>query len=373
MSFDQLPEFTVGGVARSDMGNQGIPLESLQAPPAPPAGQAAPGEDVIGREVDALTSRVRPQPAAAPAEPDTLPQTPRAPAPPDALRGPVDNSELDLRAKIDTIHKKYGGSFERTAEALAHSDVARTKAQMERANDIAALRNEFREQTSRLEGLIIGQGRPAPSSPPRPGNGQGYGAVPGGPGNGAPAIDPALFQNDPATAVAMVVGPIVEESISRHNRAMVDALAQQRQMDRHEAWKAQQAADLVKLRPIMEEIYREDPQLYQPLYPEHREALLLKAAKDRARALQGEEFYREISESLGNGGTPGGSPAPPSTGALPGSAGNGARRPGPAPTGDWGKTRNMERLWGSATEVGEMRAVTDVLKERGFGETIPFE
>jgi hypothetical protein len=285
---------------------------------------------------------------------------------------PLNTSERSIEDRIRAVQQKYGGSFEKAAEALVHSEAARTRAQQDRSGDIAALRNEFRESTSRLEGLILGQGRPA-SPAMRPGNGQvGYGAVPGNPGNGVPTVDPALFQNDPATAVAMVVGPIVEETVARYGRAQIDALAQRDLRIKQEQWQTQQRDRLQKLRPLMEQIYSEKPHLYEHLHPQHRDELLFEAAQDRAKALQGQAFYAEI-EALGLDGTPGGSPAPPQTGALPGSAGAGARRPGPAPTGDWGNTRNMNRLWRSTTETDEMRAATDILKERGFGEQIPLD
>lgn len=373
MPFETLPDFTQGGVARAEMGSQGIPLESFQAPPA---GSPAPGpmpgsEDVIGREVDALTNRSMPTPSpqpAASAPPNPQPAPAAAPAPwPDAPRVPLNTSERSLEDRIRAVSNKYGGSFERLAEAHVHSEAGRTRAQQERNGEIAALR----DQMSRLESAIREGRNAAPAM--RPVNGQGYGAVPVAPGNGA-ALD---FQNDPVGAitatVGAAVGPMIEEAVGRHTRAVVDTLAQVRQMDRAEAFRAQRAADLTRVRPLMDQIYSEDPDLYRGLHQEHAERLLFKAALDREQALRGQAFYREMNEALGvNGGTPGASPAPPQGGAIPGSGGAAARRPGTAPNGDWGNTPAMNRLWRSPSDsVTEMRNVVDALAERGQGDYIP--
>lgn len=375
MPFETLPEFTQGGVGRPEMGSQGIPLESFQAPPENPgqAGAMPPAaEALIGREVDTLMGvqpTPPPQPAAS-APPIPQPAAPAAPAPwPDAPRVQLNTSERSLEDRIRAVASKYGGNFERLAEAHVHSEAARTRAQQDRNGDVAALR----DSVGRLERLIL-EGRSAAVAPVRPApNGQGYGTYPVAP-TGAPQIDAEFFQRDPAAATAAViqstVGPMIEETVSRHNRALVDSLARARQEDRAEMFRNSKAAELNRLRPIMEQLYSEDPNLYAGLYPEHVERLLLKAALDREEALRARAFYGEIQGALGgNGGTPGG-PAPPAGGALPASGGASARRPGAGPaTGNWSETPGFNRLWRSPSDsVQEMGALTDVLHERGFGE-----
>ncbi len=366
MGFNDLPEFPQGGVARTENGNQGIPPESFQQalqdagsslitstkrPEDNPAVQAA-----LAAEVDALSRGMgfAPQPAAppAPGQPETPAAQARMPQPgaPTSPPRPPD----DLSDRIRRVMEKYS-STEELAKAYIHTDAARTRSEQMRASEIAALRGELQMLRSELNPRNAAPPYAAPAAAsPAPG-------MPPG-----PVEDPEEFFKNPAANIRNLVNDVVTTHLSAYNEAQRQFVEQQ-QFDR---LRSQMQKDIDRLRPFMDEIYAKDRDLYDALPQDRALTLLVERAHDREEAYRARAYHQEITQILGGNGTPAPGAAPVQTGALP--SGNVGRRVETPPSGNWSNTPNFNRLWKSRSDsVDEMGAITDILKERGFGEDIP--
>lgn len=369
MGFEDLPTFPQGGVARAENGNQGIPPDTFQTalhdagstlltsnkrPEDSPAVQAA-----LGAAVDTLTQQLglTAQPAAQPT-PAYVPDTSQsqgfgAPAP-----GPSSANSGDLSERIRRVMEKYS-SPEEIAKAYVHTDAARTQAQQQRAGEIAALRG----QIERLEQLLI-ERNAAPAYAPQqhPGNGQ-----PTGPGSPvSQSRDPEEFFKDPYGNI----GRLMDETITRHLSAYSEAQARLLEAQQFDRMRGEREKEIAELKPFMDEIYVKDRDLYEALPQDRALNLLLERARDRKEAFRARTYHQEISQILGGQGIPANA-APGQTGALP-SGGGVARRTTEPANGNWSNTPAMDRLWKSRSDgIDEMRAVTDILRERGFHENTP--
>lgn len=394
MGFDQLPEFPQGGVARADSGNMGIPPESFQTalrdrgfdlieagkrPEDNPAVAAA-----LQAEVDTLATQMgfpaQPQPAAAaPApvpetRPAPRPGVPAVPAAPAAAAGPVlpgggaqpRLSDQDLRSKIQNVLKKYGDDPEAIARAYVHTDAARTQSQQQRAIEISALREEVGGLRSEIRDLI--STRHAGPTGAFPQTGQGVeSATPQVPT--AAGEDPDDFFKRPFYHLRRITDDVVKT----HMLAYSDA---QRRVESERNFAALQRSkqqEIDQLRPFIDEVYLEDKDVFDSLPKDRSLNLLLKRAREREGALRAQIYHQEMRQLLEGAepAAPTGAVAP-TAGALP-SAGGG-RRPEPAPNGDWSRTPAFDRLWRSRSDSNEeMRAIVDILGERGFGNDIPIQ
>lgn len=373
MGFDSLPEFPQGGVARADSGNMGIPPESFQQalrdrgvdliesgkrPEDNPAVAR-----VLSAEVDALAAQMGlaippspQQPGAPPAMADTRQVAPQmAPArPADTAHGPAAPRvpDADLRAKIDNVMRKYD-SPEAIAKAYVHADAARTRAQMERSNDITALRGEIAQVRDLLESRNAGAFVP----PNQAGQGFDTGFNPQ-----APEEDEYLKKTR----------AIVNDVVKTHLTAFADAQRRSNQDRSFRSLREQRQADIKRLEPFMDEIYIEERDIFDSLPKDRALDLLIKRAKEREGAYKGELYHQDMKAILEGdtvpGAAPNGSPAG-GAGAVP-NAGGTARRvePGSPTNGDWSRTPAFEKLWKARSDSREEdMAVVDILAERGFG------
>jgi len=359
MPFSNLPEFPQGGVARAESGNQGIPPEAFQTalqdagsslltsskrPEDAPAVQAA-----LGAEVDVLSQQLgfAPSPGqATPAQPDTS-QGPAAP-----LSQPPTG---DLRERIARVMEKYS-SPEELAKAYVHTDAARTQAQQQRAQEIAALRNELADVRSLLSTQRYA---PAPGQPA-----QAPGPSPSG------SEDPEEFFKTPAQRIANIVEDVTNRVVTRHLTAYNEAQRQYMEAQQFDSARANLGKEIEELRPFMDELYLKHRAIYDGMPQVEALNLLVENARDRKEAYRARAYHQEISQILGGNGTPANA-APGQTGALPGGTA-GRRVDANQPVANWSDTPAFNRLWKARSDsVDEMRAVTDILKERKFGEDVP--
>jgi hypothetical protein len=386
MGFADLPNFPQGGAARAENGNQGIPPEAFtqsltdsgydvltsRKPEDIPEVRA-----VLDAEVDTLSRAMGhqsppPQQSQAPAlQPQHPGQPPQAPAPQwtDTAPQGADLSKRPLEERIHGIMQKYGGNFEKLAEAHVHADAARTRAQQQAAgyrDEIPALR----AQVSRIEEMLMTRGTPGPPAYRQPGQ-----PDPTTPTGGDTPITGDQFLANPEPVIERIVSRVTDTVVRNHLLAYSDA--QRRVMDdqRVQDLRRQNQQEIDKLAPIMDEIYARDRDLYDALPQSRSFNMILERARDRQAAIDATNYHREITEAFGGNGTPApGQAAPGTSGALP-SGGTGAgRRPQAQGQGitDYSNTPAMNRLWRSRSDSREeMRAVTDILKERGFGEDLP--
>lgn len=385
MSFADLPEFPQGGAARAENGNQGIPPEAFQQgledagfgvlttrkPEDIPSVR-----EVLDSEVDTLSRAL--------GHPGQPPEHQPAPAPPQQQTGipaqapayradtappqGADLSRRPLEERIQAITQKYGGNFETLAKAHAHADAARSRAQMEAAGYRGEL-SQIRDQVSRIESLLTG---PRPDATPysRP-------VQPGPtPQNGRETpITGEQFLQDPSVFLDRLVDRVTEKTdrvVQNHLLAYSDAQRRVLEEDRLRDLRAQNKAEIDKLAPVMDEIYFRDKDIYDALPQARSFNLILERARERQAAIDATNYHREITEAFGGNGTPAlPNAAPGTTGALP-SGGTGAgRRPNSQAITDYSNTPAMNRLWRSRSDSREeMKGITDVLKERGFGEDL---
>ncbi len=362
MGFDQLPEFPQGGVARVENGNQGIPPESFtqaltdsghqlltstKRPEDNPAVQAA-----MQAEVDALArgmgldqQPVQPQPV--PGQPETPIRPLQAPGmAPTSPQKPPD----DLSERIRRVMEKYS-STEELAKAYIHTDAARTRSEQMRSAEIQALRGEIQSLRTELPQRYAQAPNTAPPRPPA--------AV-------APEEDAEAFFKNPAANIRSLVNEVVGTHLSAYNEAQ-RRFVEQQQFDR---LRSDMQKDIDRLKPFMDEVYAKDRDLYDALPQDRALTLLVDRARDREEAYRAKAYHQEITQLLGGNGTPAPGAAPAQTGSLPG--GTAVRRVETSPNGGWSNTPNFNRLWKSRSDsVDEMGAITDILKERGFGEDIP--
>lgn len=388
MGFADLPEFPQGGAARAESGSLGIPPEAFQQgledsgygvltsrkPEDIPEVRA-----VLDAEVDTLSRAMGHQGQPSPQEPASAPQPgqtgqpPQAPAPQRTDTAPqgADLSKRPLEERIHSVMQKYGGNFEKLAEAHIHADAARTRAQQQAAgyrDEIPALR----DQMNRIEGILT-QGRPAAPQYRQPG--QPDTTTPTG---GDTPISGEEFLANPGLIVERIVARVTDQTnkvVQNHLLAYSDAQRRVMEDQRLNDLRNQNQAEIAKLAPIMDDIYVRDRDLYDSLPQSRSFNMILDRARDRQAAIDAANYHREITEAFGGNGTPAvPNAAPGQNGSLP-SAGTGAgRRPQALGQGitDYSNTPAMNRLWRSRSDSREeMRAVTDILKERGFGENIP--
>lgn len=381
MGFNELPDFPQGGVARAESGNQGIPPERFQQalldqgirliadskrPEDTPAVQAA-----LGAEVDTLVAQMghaplpgsnqtQQAPQTVPGYQETQSQGQQAPAQADTARpSPQPPREFTQEAILRAMQKYE--SPEELAKAYLHTDAARTQAQQERAQELRGLRSTVENLQSEIRGLRsmaenIGS---APSN-----------TTEADPTAGMTQEQAEAFWRNPLPQIRQTVDSVVRD----HLLAYTDATAQYQKGVDFDQYRQQKAQEIAQMRPFLDQVYMEDTDLFESLEPKRSLDLLLKRAHERQDALRGRLFYEEMRQLQGGGnGNPGipANAAPGQTGALP-SQGSGMSRvvqQEPAPGGNWSNTRNMDRLWKSRSDsVDEMSAITDILKERGFGD-----
>lgn len=381
MGFNELPDFPQGGAARAENGNQGIPPEAFQQglddqgfgvltsrkPEDIPEVRA-----VLDGEVDALSRAMghQGQPPAAPQAPAPAGQTgmpPQAPVPQRTDTAPPQGADLSkrpLEERIEVIRAKYGQNFEKLAEAHVHADAARSRAQQETArygNEIAALRDQNNRILSMLE-----QGTPAAPQYRRPDT----------PTPATGAVNPVTgeeFLQNPEPIIERIVSRVTDKVVQSHLLAYSDAQRRVMEDQKLRDLQAQNKAEIEKLSPLMDDIYFRDKDLYDSIPQSRSFNMILDRARDRQAAIDAANYHREITEALGGtNGTPAPNAAPGQFGALP-SGGTGAgRRPNTGAITDYSRTPAMERLWRSRSDSREeMKAITDILKERQFGEDIP--
>ena len=383
MPFETLPEFPQGGVARAESGNMGIPPEAFTQALQDPAyatltarrPEDAPAvRQVLDTEVDTLSRALghQGQPPAqpqAPAQPLQTGTPPQAPAPPwadTAHQQPgADLSKRPLEERIHAIQAKYGGNFERLAEAHAHADAARTRAQQ----TASQYRGEFSaldDRMARIEAML--QGRPAETPQ--------YGARPAPAATDTPEtagrpLTADEFFNNPEPILRRVVEETTDRVVKNHLLAYTSAQAQHEQQQQAEQLRQHHAKDIEELRPIMDEIYYAKPWLYDRLPENLLLTELIERARERQAAMNGVTLYREVTQGFGGNGIPANA-APGTAGALPQAGGGQGRRPAAGAITDYSNTPAMNRLWRSRSDSrDEMKALTDILKERGVGEDIP--
>ena len=380
MGFDDLPNFPQGGIGRAESGNQGIPPERFQQalldqgvrliadskrPEDTPAVQEA-----LGASVDALLQQMGhalpPAPSnapMAPAAPDTQQAASYAPAPADtAARSPEPSGPI-TPDRIRRALEKYS-SPEELAKAYLHTDAARTRAQQDRSHELSSLRSTVETLSQEISSLRTAAQNMQP--------GQHPGSTPANPTASMTQEEAEDFWRNPAK-----MKDWMSEVVRDHLMAYTDAQAQHQQEVSFEEYRRQKASEIQALRPFMDEVYQEDRNVFESLNQKTALELLLKRAREREEAVRGRLFYEEMRTMTGGNGAPTpGIPnaAPGTTGSLP-NVGSGMSRVHNAqntpPGGDWSKTRSMDRLWKSRSDsTDEMSAITDILKERGFGEDI---
>jgi len=369
MPFDSLPNFPEGGVGRSSDGMNGIPpdafRQSLQStgqdlitptlrPEDTPAVQA-----VLGAEVDTLLGGPG-QPAPlqqtgqAPGQPDTA--RPSVPGYPDTTRPAVPSGDLEER--IRRVMQKYGENPEEIAKALVYSNKART----ETTQDLSSLTRSVSNLTNVVQNLQANLSTP----PPQPGYRQQTGYQPAAEPNATPPVDGDTFLRDPVG----VLSPVIEQITNRVMKENILAYSEaQRQFDRQQEFerlREQNAKEEAILSPIMDQIYQENPGVYNRVGQDEAYRLLISQARDRVRGMKGEAFLQEIQEQFGGNGQ-----------TIPGQTGGALPRPGvptarvnPATPSNWSETPAFNRLWKSSNGLEEDRALQNILRERGFGEDI---
>lgn len=386
MGFADLPDFPQGGAARAENGNQGIPPEAFQQ------GLADAGYDVLttrkpedipgvravlDAEVDTLSRAMGhpglpPQEPQAPAHPQQTGMPPQAPVQNETDTAPqygADLSKRPLEDRIRGIMSKYGGNFEKLAEAHVHADAARSRASQEAAGyrgEIAALR----EQANRIEAMLSNR-TPAAPQYRRPDE---TGAP--APNGGEAQITGEEFLSNPSRFINQVVDRVTERTervVQNHLLAYSDAQRRVMEENRLRDLRQQNQAEIEKLAPIMDDIYQRDRDIYDSLPQARSFTMILDRARERQAAIDATNYHREITEAFGGNGTPVETAAPGTSGALPsGGTGNGRRPATNRGITDYSNTPAMNRLWRSRSDSREeMRAITDILKERGFGEDLP--
>jgi len=374
MGFDQLPEFPNGREVTAESAVPGIPpesftqalrdsgtqlIESTKRPEDAPAVQAA-----LQAEVDTLAGQLgHEQPPVAPTAPAPPPDTSQvpqgAPAPPTAGPSSPGTPPDDMADRIRRVLEKYS-SPEELAKAYVHTDAARTRSQQDRSSDISALRSELSTLRSEVSQRYADTRDMFQRSGPE--------RVPSTPQETSEIPDEAEeFFKKPKQNI----GRLVDEVVQRHLTAYNEAQRINNDEQKFVRLREQQSADIERLRPIMNDMYYQEQDLYESLPKDRSLNLLLQRAKERDEALRARQFYSEIKDSIGPNGTPAEpNAAPGTTGALP--QGMPGRRAAQTTPSDWSNTQNFNKLWKTRSDsTEEMKSITEILKERGFGEDIP--
>lgn len=399
MGFDDLPEFPQGGAARAENGNQGIPPEQFRAAlhasgvgviaPNPRPEDAPAVREVMIREADLLAERLRisdqpsQPPMAAPQAPVNRTDTPQAPsqaagAPAGPPSAPPDGANLQKRSledRLADVHGKYRGDFGALAEAYIHSQAQATRASMGVGNrEYDGRLQRIEEVLAQLPGVIAASVQ-AGGGHTQPGNGNGNGA------NGARTAQPgaAPFTAEEFFQNPAVMARLIDERLQVHLNAFGEAQARQTA----QATEAREFDDFYRsngqkieqLRPVMDMIFRENPQLYAGLSRKQAHSLLMERAEERVESFRGRMYHRQMEEYFGqNGGAmapPGSSGTLPPAGAPRTAGGNGVAGGAGAPV-NWSQTPNMHKIWGVKSDsLEEEELLRQVLKERGHWENTP--
>lgn len=361
-----LPEFSGNG--SGPQGTGGIPPEEILSGLKPterdlalssqhPEDGAA-AQRVIGAEADSIMSQLGLTSPQAPTVDTPASATPAAPAP--AQQIPQDAAqEAPMVDRVKQILQRYGDDKTKLAEGLLHAKAAATRAQQDRAGEISELRDQLVNVNAQLAALLT----------PRPASADTRDYMPGATTHTAPQTGPDFWTNPQA-----VIQQVVQESVQA-NLLAYDAAARQRDEQKRRDEKVatinqQHSEDVARLKPVMAKIFSENQAIYANADPAVAYEDLFKRAQEREQAELGRQLYREMSNLPPDTAS---NPAP-SPGAAPVGAGSGrAQNTGAAPpVRDWSRTPEFERLWKSKGEsAGEMGAITDVLRQRGFGEHIP--
>lgn len=388
MGFDQLPTFREGEANGPEAGAPGIPPELFGGAPVTrtdisailpvPRPEDIPGvQQVMRREADALAQQLglaprSPQPAtapgAAPAQPATPPQAaaPQLPpsypqAAPGAVPGAATRPQRTTEEKIAAVIAKYGGDRMSIAKAYVNAQAGMTQAMQGRAQAIGELR-QFDERLGRIESLLERL----------PARAQDGTIPPAGAGNGtepAPAgSDPKAFFDDPEAATRRVVERVLRRELSAFGEAQARQAAADREERAFRATLERDAQKINMLQPVIDDLYRQNPRLYDSLPRDQALSLLVERAEERVKAWQGQEFHREMQEVFGANG--GAATAPPGQhGTLPAGGGGGQSVTTPAnqpPSGGWSTTPLMQNLWRTPSDgQDELRTVMGILRERG--------
>lgn len=366
-----LPEFNNGGEITSRHGVAGIPpenfqqalrdtgsdlIESTKRPEDSSVVQAA-----LASEVDTLARQLGHHPP-----PDLGQQVPRQDTPaayqqaaPQAPPSPATPGTLEDR--IRRVMEKYS-SPEELAKAYDHAQRAVTQVGQSRSREVSDLRME----NARLENELQ-QARMQQTYQRRPEPTEEADDMPTGHTSGAVPEDPEKFFQKPAKNFSELMRGVIRDEIAQMNEAQRIA-AEEAEFEE----KRQENADRIEaLRPVMNQIYQQDIDLYEALPKDRALDLLLERATERYEAMRARTFFDDLRKETGIGGTPANA-APQQTGALPTGSGSGRRPGGSQAVSDWSQTPNFNRLWKARSEsVEEDRAITSILRERGFGEDIP--
>jgi hypothetical protein len=372
----ELPQFN--SQATGPQGTAGIPPERFQealqrrgvdligANMRPEDSQAV--QAVLDQEAAALQAQQQPHQNVAPQAPVIAPDTPQG-TPPAPRATPQD----DLMGRIATVREKYQ-TFDELAKAHVHATAGMTQAQQERNGEIATLSREI----AGLKAQIAMATAPTPQR--QPSYEDAFQPPQGQPGPQQARTQPPQGHPQPGQAASGfwdnpegVIEGIVQRQVQSNLIAMKEAEARMDRTKRFEDEKRTNAADITRLQPRIQQLYGEFSDVYDSMPADRALALALKTARAEEAADAGRWLYSQMpGGALPNAGNtaPDGNGVP--LGALPGggSSGRQVTPPGP-PQGNWGNTVGMKQLWNSGDgSVNETRALTEVLRERGFGEDV---
>lgn len=347
-----LPEFDPN--ASGPRGQEGISPEDIAKAQAQLGlGQRpedAPGvEAAMSAEVERIAKEFGAPPSPAPTE-DTPAPAGSAPAP------QTPPPEEDLAERIRKAKSKYGNDLDQLAKAYVHTDAARTRTQQAARSELDALTQQVENLNATVAALLT----------PRD-SGYSESAAPQAPKNGptAPGAPEDFFQNPEP-----FMRRIVQETVQENLLAMEEARSRREQATRLEQLQAERAEEIERLRPVMARIYTKNRDLYDGKPVARIMEDLLDRAKTLEGATKGAQFYADIRDIDGN--NPGVANPEPGPGASALGAGTGRPASGrPAPITNYSDTPGMKRLFKTRPDSqDEMAALTEVLKERGFGEKV---
>ena len=327
---------------------------------------SAAAQAVLDREATSLAGQLgvvlppddRPREPQAPAEPATPEAASRA-AEPQGAAPPTD----DLATKVRKVKEKFGGDFGKLAEAYTRSNAEAGRMASGLASENAQIRGELAGLNAKLSRIVDGiypdHGRqPKARTDPQP-----------------IEIDDEKFRENPAASVAEIVRHEVRNVVRdefvavEQARARIDEQRQLRDIER------QNQADIDRLRPVMAEMYRRDPDVYSQMGETRALNFLLERAKEREFANQAAAFYDQFKDiDPDQVGAPAGAAAPVvghhGTIARSGAVSARARAvAGGPPNGNWSTTPGMRRLYGQRDGTSsESGALVEVLRERAIGE-----
>jgi len=325
---------------------------------------SAAAQAVLDREVTSLAGQL-----GVVLPPDDRPREPQAPAEPatpeaasHAAPAVGDAPPEDLATKIRNVKQKFGGDFGKLAEAYTRSNAEASRMASGLASENAQIRGELAGLNAKLSRIVDHV------SGAMPAQGQG----PSARTEPTPLqIDDETFRERPVESVAQIVRSVVRDEFVavEQARARIDEQRQLRDIER------QNQADIDRLRPVMAEMYRRDPDVYSQMGETRALNFLLERAKEREFANQAAAFYDQFKDiDPDQAGAPAGAVAPvvghPGTIQRSGAVSARARAVAGGPqNGNWSTTQGMRRLYGQRDGTSsEAGALVDVLRERGHGE-----